>query len=77
MSSTVFIADDEALLLRTLSNALRDAGFEVLSSRARSRARPCSEREEFVDIMVLDVKLPGKSGLDLLQSQRERGTPVP
>lgn len=74
MSSMVFIADDEALLLRTLSNALRDAGFDVLSSQsAESGETLLSEREDFVDLMVLDVKLPGRSGLDLLQSQRERG----
>lgn len=74
MKPTVFIADDEALLLRTLSNALRDGGYEVLSAQsAASGEALLSDRGHAVDVMVLDVKLPDRSGLDLLEGQRERG----
>jgi DNA-binding response OmpR family regulator len=62
------------LLLKTLSNALRDAGFQVLpAGTARDGEDLLEGRGEQVDLMVLDVKLPDKSGLDLLESQRQRG----
>jgi len=71
---TVFIVDDETLLLRTLSNALRDEGYEVFSAQSvEGGASVLSELEQDVDVMVLDVKLPDRSGLDLLEEQRTGG----
>ena len=74
MSQTVLIVDDETLLLRTLSNALRDAGYEVLPAGSAGDGESLIERQGGnVDLMVLDVKLPDRSGLDLLEAQRVRG----
>ncbi|MBK8230127.1 MAG: response regulator [Candidatus Eisenbacteria bacterium] len=74
MAATVLIVDDETLLLRTLSNALRDDGYEVLSAGSAEGGEALLEsRMGTVDLMVLDVKLPGRSGLDLLEGQRKRG----
>ena len=74
MAWKVLIVDDETLLLRTLSNALRDAGYEVLPAGTAGDGEALLEgRTGDVDLMVLDVKLPDRSGLDLLQTQRERG----
>lgn len=71
---TVLIVDDETLLLRTLSNALRETGCEVLSAGSAEAGEALLEgRLGSVDLMVLDVKLPARSGLDLLESQRKRG----
>lgn len=72
----ILIVDDETLLLRTLSNALRDAGYEVLSAGTAGDGETLLQGlDADVDLMVLDVKLPDRSGLDLLQVQRERGYP--
>lgn len=74
MAQTVLIVDDETLLLRTLSNALRDAGYRVHPAGTAGDAEALLKRgEEQVDLMVLDVKLPDRSGLDLLESQRKDG----
>ncbi len=74
MAQKVLIVDDETLLLRTLSNALRDAGYQVLPAGNATDGEALIEGQGgAVDLMVLDVKLPDRSGLDLLQSQRERG----
>lgn len=70
----VLIVDDETLLLRTLSNALRDAGYQVLPAGTAGDGEALLDGQSGdVDLMVLDVKLPDRSGLDLLQSQRDRG----
>lgn len=74
MAQKVLIVDDETLLLRTLSNALRDAGYEVLPAGTAGDGEALLKGQGGdVDLMVLDVKLPDRSGLDLLQGQRERG----
>jgi two-component system, NtrC family, response regulator AtoC len=74
VAHTILIVDDETLLLRTLSNALRDAGYQVLPAGTAGDGEALLEsREGKVDLMVLDVKLPDRSGLDLLEVQRGRG----
>jgi len=73
VSSRVLLVDDEVLLLRTLSNALREEGFEVLAASSAEEAERKVPDVESVEVLVLDVKLPGKSGLDLLRTFREAG----
>jgi DNA-binding response OmpR family regulator len=69
----VLLVDDEVLLLRTLSSALREDGFEVLAASSAEDAERQLATADPVDIFVLDVKLPGRSGLDLLRERREAG----
>jgi DNA-binding response OmpR family regulator len=74
VTHTVLIVDDETLLLRTLSNALRDAGYQVFPAGTAGDAEALlSGNGGKVDLMVLDVKLPDRSGLDLLEGQRKGG----
>ncbi|MBD3161068.1 MAG: response regulator [Candidatus Eisenbacteria bacterium] len=73
LSPRVLIVDDEVLLLRTLSNALREGGFDVLVASSAEEAERELSAAEPVDLLVLDVKLPGKSGLDLLRERRDAG----
>ncbi len=69
----ILLVDDEVLLLRTLSNALREDGFDVLAASSAEDAERQMAKVEAVDVLVLDVKLPGKSGLDLLRERRDAG----
>jgi two-component system response regulator (stage 0 sporulation protein F) len=73
VSPKVLILDDEVLLLRTLSNALREHGFDVLAAPSAEAAERDLEKADRMDLFVLDVKLPGKSGLDFLREQRAKG----
>jgi DNA-binding response OmpR family regulator len=73
MTPRVLLVDDEVLLLRTLSNALREDGFDVLAASSAEDAERQIASAGAVDVLVLDVKLPGKSGLDLLRERRNAG----
>jgi DNA-binding response OmpR family regulator len=64
----VLIVDDEALLARTLSLAFRESGFEVSTAGSAEQATEIVAGEESFDLMILDNRLPGRSGLDFLQS---------
>ena len=66
MKHRVLIVDDEALLVRTLSQAFRDAGFEVLSADSAEAAQDLLVSEDPFDLLVIDNRLPKKSGLELL-----------
>jgi CheY-like chemotaxis protein len=68
----VLVADDDRELRETIATQLRGEGYEVhevasgdevLSVLGAERAR--SERGE-IDLLLLDVRMPGGSGLDLV-----------
>ena len=45
----------------------------MLAASSAEEAETKLSSAEPVDLLVLDVKLPGKSGLELLREQREKG----
>ncbi len=71
MKPTILIVDDEPGVRTALSGVLRDEGYEV---EAVSSGEACLERvtRGGVDLIVLDVWLPGMDGLDTLARLRER-----
>jgi FixJ family two-component response regulator len=62
----VFVVDDDRSIRESLSNLLRSAGFNV-QTFASAQAFLTSRRPEAPSCLVLDVQLPGLSGLDLQQ----------
>jgi FixJ family two-component response regulator len=61
---TVFIIDDDASVRKSLSRLLRSAGFEA---ETFATAELFLEREHYngIGCLVLDVRMPGISGIDL------------
>jgi two-component system OmpR family response regulator len=68
VSHRVLIVDDESLLVRTLVQAFREEGFDTTAASSAEEAQGLlASTEEAFDLLILDNKLPGKSGLDLLE----------
>ena len=61
---TIFIIDDDAPMRRALSYLLQSAGYKV---ETYSSAEKFMSREHFdgVGCIILDVRMPGLSGMDL------------
>jgi FixJ family two-component response regulator len=64
LDSTVFVIDDDASVRKSLSRLLRSAGY---TAETFSSAEEFLRREHFdgVGCILLDVKMPGLSGMDL------------
>jgi two-component system, NtrC family, nitrogen regulation response regulator NtrX len=63
---SVLLADDEAGILKTLGRALREDGHEVITTASALEAeRMLQERP--VDVFVVDHRMPGKTGLELVR----------
>src|SRR5216117_1388843 len=71
MKPTILVVDDEPGVRNALSGVLRDEGYTV---EAVSSGEACLERmtRGAVDLIVLDVWLPGMDGLATLARLRER-----
>lgn len=66
MVTTVFVADDHPLLLHGLIDLIaRDPDFRVVGSAQDGTAALAMIRRDVPDIAVLDISMPGLSGLDI------------
>jgi DNA-binding NtrC family response regulator len=72
----ILIVDDEEVLRDVLDVLLRREGFETLTAASGEEALHLLESEE-VDLVVLDVMLPGISGIDTLRAMRISNPALP
>jgi two-component system KDP operon response regulator KdpE len=64
--TTILLVDDDEGLLRTLSMNLRARDYEVLTA-ATGEAALAALGEHAVDVVLLDLGLPGMSGVEVLR----------
>ena len=66
---TLLLVDDEDRILSALRRCLRREGYEILTADTVEHALELVA-ERRVDLVLSDHKMPGMSGLDLLQAVR-------
>jgi DNA-binding response OmpR family regulator len=63
---TILIADDDPMMVKLLEFNLRRAGYQVLV--CREGLSVCERvRASHPDLVILDVMMPGRTGLELLR----------
>ncbi|HPE72249.1 MAG: response regulator transcription factor [Candidatus Competibacter sp.] len=72
----LLLVEDDALLSGRLRGELQRAGFAVDVADNGVDAGFLGESEPY-DMVVLDIGLPGRSGLDVLRDWRAAGNPMP
>lgn len=72
----VFVVDDDAGLRDALRSLLRSAGFEVLAFQSGAEFL-AAKIPDVARCMVLDVRLPGLSGLDFQSELAKVGIQIP
>jgi DNA-binding response OmpR family regulator len=69
----ILLVDDETLITDSLAYSLKREDFEVMSVADGEHALEAAEAFQ-PDLIVLDVMLPGMSGLEVCRKLRERST---
>jgi DNA-binding NarL/FixJ family response regulator len=73
----VILCDDHALIRRGIRDTLSDApDIEVVGEAADYGELRTLMRSTACDVLVLDINLPGRSGLDVLHALKDEGSPV-
>jgi two-component system alkaline phosphatase synthesis response regulator PhoP len=72
----VLLVEDEAGLILTLTDRLQNEGFSVKSAADGELGLSYASSESF-DLIVLDVMLPKKNGLDVCRDLRQKGISTP
>jgi CheY-like chemotaxis protein len=69
--SRVLVVDDDPNMRDLVSFRLRKAGHRVLTAESGAAALAIVEAQGTPDVAVLDVTMPGMTGLQLLPAMRE------
>ncbi|MFN3596776.1 MAG: sigma-54-dependent transcriptional regulator [Rubricoccaceae bacterium] len=73
--ATILIADDEPSIRRTLREILEYEGYQIEEAADGNEA--LARAGAGVDLILLDVKMPGRDGMEVLQALAEAESAVP
>jgi len=76
MPSTILVAEDQADIRELLVLNLRGAGYEVRAVADGLAALQC-QIEQPSELLILDLMMPGKDGLEVCKALRARGSATP
>jgi len=67
----ILIVDDEAVMRESLRDWLTDGGYQVETAEDGEEALK-TIAEQDIDIVILDLRLPGKDGIEVLREAKEK-----
>ena len=70
MEQRILIADDEAEIRRLVSGYLIDDGFVVEEVASGDEVIARFHRQPAIDLVILDIRMPGLDGIDTLRELR-------
>jgi two-component system OmpR family response regulator len=72
----ILVAEDDAILADGLTHTLRQSGYAVDWVKTGAEADSALDANDF-DLLILDIGLPKKSGLEVLRRLRGRDSRMP
>ncbi|MGD8352781.1 MAG: sigma-54 dependent transcriptional regulator [Pseudomonadota bacterium] len=72
----IYLVDDDSLIVSTLSRYLERSGYELKTS-SDAEMLEAQVASFSPDVIILDIGLPGRSGLDALKGLRRTGSEIP
>jgi DNA-binding response OmpR family regulator len=73
---TILIIEDDPAIVKGLEDALKEEHYTVVSASNGTKGYTMAKREN-IDLIVLDLRLPDKSGEDICQDLRKEGINIP
>ncbi|GAB6177797.1 hypothetical protein JCM16814_26880 [Desulfobaculum senezii] len=67
LTTTILIVDDERAFVDAVSKRLKKRGFEMLAAYSGDEALTVLTEHDKVDVVILDVKMPGMDGIETLK----------
>jgi DNA-binding NtrC family response regulator len=73
----ILLAEDEFIIRWVLTEALRDAGFDVLEAADGEAALQLVEDPDPIAVVVTDFHMPGANGVAVAHGARQRHPDIP
>jgi two-component system chemotaxis response regulator CheY len=68
---TVFLVDDSATILLSVSNILTKAGYKVEKAASAEEALKKFQTGLKIDLLITDLNMPGMNGIELIREVRK------
>ncbi len=68
----IMLVDDEVPFVETMTKRLDKRGLKIISAHSGEEALRLLDRERGVEVIILDVKMPGMDGIAALQEIKKR-----
>ena len=75
MADSVLLIDDDVDVLRAIGNAFERLGYEVTRELSGEAGIATFDRQR-PEVVILDLRLPGMDGMEVLEALRKRGAAV-
>jgi two-component system response regulator GlrR len=72
----ILLVDDEEMVLRLLETALKSEGYNTMVCQKADDALRLLKSENF-DLMITDIRMPEKDGMQLVEEMRDMGVNIP
>ncbi|MDT8274241.1 MAG: sigma-54 dependent transcriptional regulator, partial [Desulfomonilia bacterium] len=76
MKQNILIVDDEENIRFSLKGGLEDEGYQTMAAATGEDALKIVEKHD-IDLMLLDIWMPGKDGLQILEELKKSGYTMP
>ena len=70
MKKTILIIDDDALVLKSLRNILKNEGCDLRFAKSTSEAEACL-KELVPDLVISDIRMPGEDGISFFKRLKQ------
>ena len=74
MSKTIFLVDDSATILLSISNILQKAGYATEKAANAEEALKKFNAGLKADLLITDLNMPGMNGIELIREVRKLGS---
>lgn len=75
-NATILIVDDDPSVLESSSSLLKECGYSVISCESAKDAMAKLQKNR-VDVVLTDIRMPGVSGIELLEEIRSLNPGIP
>ena len=76
MAKKILVVDDEEGIRLLYREELEDEGYKIIDASSGEDCLKCLE-EELPDLVLLDIKMPGMDGVEVLRSIKEKKKDMP
>ena len=70
--ANILLVDDEVPFVETMTKRLKKRGFDILSAHTGQDALDQLSRHRGIEVVILDVKMPGMDGIQTLEEIKRR-----
>lgn len=70
--ANILLVDDEIPFVETMAKRLNKRGFQVVSAHSGQEALDRLSQHTTIDVVILDIKMPGMDGIQVLEEIKNR-----